>query len=100
LAIEILPFTASLKERLNDLRETLMEKGEKAMYDGCCRDKKLSSGAHRVVRFKNPIGDTVAFKDAVKGKISIANKELDDLIIARSDGTPTYNLAIISLIFL
>ncbi|CAB9541419.1 Glutamyl-tRNA synthetase (EC [Bathymodiolus brooksi thiotrophic gill symbiont] len=83
------------KERLSNLRETLMEKGEKAMYDGCCRDKKLSSGAHKVVRFKNPIGGTVAFKDAVKGKISIANKELDDLIIARSDGTPTYNLTVV-----
>ncbi|MDC9714388.1 MAG: glutamate--tRNA ligase [Gammaproteobacteria bacterium] len=80
------------KERLDGLRETLMQKGEKAMYDGCCRGKKLSSG---VVRFKNPTDGIVVFNDAVKGKISIANKEIDDLIIARSDGTPTYNLTVV-----
>jgi glutamyl-tRNA synthetase len=59
------------KERLNDLREALMAKGEKAMYDGCCRDKKLSAG---VVSFKNPIQGVVSFNDAVKGKISIRIK--------------------------
>lgn len=80
------------KQRLDDLRENLMTKGEKAMYDGCCRDKNLSAG---VVRFKNPDEGMVAFKDVVKGQISIANKELDDLIIARSDGTPTYNLTVV-----
>jgi alkaline phosphatase len=47
------------------------------------------------VRFKNPMEGMVIFEDAVKGKISIANKELDDLIIARSDGTPTYNLTVV-----
>jgi glutamyl-tRNA synthetase len=83
------------KERLDNLRETLMAKGEKAMYDGCCRDKALTSADHRVVRFKNPMEGMVIFEDAVKGKISIANKELDDLIIARSDGTPTYNLTVV-----
>ncbi|SMM98442.1 Glutamyl-tRNA synthetase [uncultured Candidatus Thioglobus sp.] len=80
------------KQRLTMLRETLMEKGEKAMYDGCCRDKNLSSG---VVRFKNPTDGVVSFKDVVKGNISVANKELDDLIIARTDGTPTYNLTVV-----
>ncbi len=80
------------KERLQILRDELTEKGEKAKYDGCCRDKKLSSG---VVRFKNPLEGLVTFKDAVKGLISIDNKELDDLIIARSDGTPTYNLTVV-----
>lgn len=80
------------KQRLDDLRESLMAKGEKAMYDSCCRDKNLSTG---VVRFKNPNAGVVTFKDAVKGQISIANKELDDLIIARSDGTPTYNLTVV-----
>lgn len=80
------------KERLQILRDELTEKGEKAKYDGCCRDKNLSSG---VVRFKNPLEGVVAFNDAVKGKISIANKELDDLIIARTDGTPTYNLTVV-----
>ncbi|BAS67559.1 glutamate--tRNA ligase [Bathymodiolus septemdierum thioautotrophic gill symbiont] len=80
------------KKRLEDLREVLMAKGEKAMYDGCCRDKNLTSG---VVRFKNPQEGVVIFEDKVKGKISIANKELDDLIIARTDGTPTYNLTVV-----
>jgi glutamyl-tRNA synthetase len=80
------------KERLQILRDELTEKGEKAKYDGCCRDKKLSAG---VVRFKNPLTGFVTFTDAVKGGISIGNKELDDLIVARSDGTPTYNLTVV-----
>jgi glutamyl-tRNA synthetase len=80
------------KERLQTLREDLITKGEKAKYDGCCRDKKLKSG---VVRFKNPIDGFVVFDDAVKGVISIGNQELDDLIIARSDNTPTYNLTVV-----
>ncbi|MBT6966076.1 MAG: glutamate--tRNA ligase, partial [Candidatus Thioglobus sp.] len=80
------------KERLQILRDELTEKGEKAKYDGCCRGKKLDTG---VVRFKNPLAGFVTFTDAVKGEISIGNKELDDLIIARSDGTPTYNLTVV-----
>ncbi len=80
------------KTRLQTLRETLMANGEKAKYDGRCRDKNLSAG---VVRFQNPASGLVQFSDAVKGQISIANQELDDLIIARSDGTPTYNLTVV-----
>ncbi|MDB3870222.1 glutamate--tRNA ligase [Candidatus Thioglobus sp.] len=80
------------KERLQVLRDELTEKGEKAKYDGCCRDKNLSAG---VIRFKNPLEGFVTFDDAVKGQISIGNKELDDLIIARSDATPTYNLTVV-----
>ncbi|KAA0454973.1 MAG: glutamate--tRNA ligase [Candidatus Thioglobus sp.] len=80
------------KQRLDDLRKSLMAKGEKAMYDGCCRSKNLSNG---VVRFKNPAAGSVVFIDSVKGKISINNKEIDDLIIARTDGTPTYNLTVV-----
>ncbi|WP_428087413.1 glutamate--tRNA ligase [Candidatus Thioglobus sp.] len=80
------------KQRLQILRDELTEKGEKAKYDGCCRNKNLDSG---VVRFKNPLEGLVAFEDAVKGKISIANQELDDLIIARSDASPTYNLTVV-----
>ncbi len=80
------------KQRLQNLREDLMAKGEKAKYDGCCRDKNLDFG---VVRFKNPQDSYVVFNDLVKGKISISNQELDDLIIARSDGTPTYNLTVV-----
>ncbi len=80
------------KERLQSLREKLTEQGEKAKYDGRCRDKKLRSG---VVRFNNPLDGFVHFNDVVKGAISIGNQELDDLIIARSDGTPTYNLTVV-----
>lgn len=84
------------KERLNTLREELTAKGEKAKYDGLCRDAGHTQG---VVRFKNPLDGKVEFLDEVKGKISIENKELDDLIVARSnidgDGAPTYNLTVV-----
>ncbi|SFV63167.1 Glutamyl-tRNA synthetase [hydrothermal vent metagenome] len=80
------------KERLNDLREGLKAKGEKAKYDGLCRNAKHKSG---VIRFKNPIDGVVSFNDEVKGIITIANNELDDLIIERSDGSPTYNLSVV-----
>jgi len=80
------------KERLEEMRKAQMASGDKPKYDGCCRDKKLTSG---VVRFLNPDNGTVSFDDFVKGKIEIANSELDDLIIARSDGSPTYNLTVV-----
>lgn len=80
------------KKRLEEMREAQMESGDKPKYDGCCRDKKLKSG---VVRFLNPDNGNVSFNDYVKGEIEIANSELDDLIIARSDGSPTYNLTVV-----
>jgi glutamyl-tRNA synthetase len=81
------------KERLDTLREDLMAKGEKPKYDGKCRDLNLDSG---VVRFKNPTSGEVTFNDLVKGAITVANSEIDDLIIKRSDGSPTYNLAVVA----
>ena len=80
------------KERLEKMREAQMLSGNKPKYDGCCRNKKLKSG---VIRFLNPDNGTVSFNDYVKGEIEIANTELDDLIIARSDGSPTYNLTVV-----
>ena len=80
------------KERLEEMREALIARGDKPKYDGCCRNKKLKSG---VIRFLNPDNGTVSFSDYVKGKIEISNTELDDLIIARSDGSPTYNLTVV-----
>ena len=80
------------KERLVGMREAQMISGDKPKYDGCCRDKKLKSG---VVRFLNPENGTVSFNDYIKGEIEIANSELDDLIITRSDGSPTYNLTVV-----
>lgn len=85
------------RERLDELREAQMAAKEKPRYDGCCRDKQLSpeNGLDLVIRFKNPQLGTVEFNDAVKGSISVENTELDDLIIARTDGTPTYNLTVV-----
>jgi glutamyl-tRNA synthetase len=80
------------KERLQTLREDLIKQGKKTKYDGCCQDKNLNAG---VVRFNNPEEGLIVFNDVVKGQISINNKELDDLIIARSDGIPTYNLTVV-----
>ena len=80
------------KERLEKMREIQIAKKEKPKYDGCCRHKSLKSG---VIRFLNPDNGKVSFNDYVKGKVSIANSELDDLVISRSDGTPTYNLTVV-----
>ena len=80
------------KERLEEMREAQIARGDKAKYDGCCRDKKLTSG---VVRFRNPDNGNVYFNDYDKGEIKIANSELDDLIIARFDGSATYNLTVV-----
>jgi glutamyl-tRNA synthetase len=80
------------KARLQTLREDLIKQGKKTKYDGCCQDKNLNAG---VVRFNNPEEGLVVFNDVVKGQISINNKELNDLIIARNDGTPTYNLTVV-----
>ncbi|NPA71951.1 MAG: glutamate--tRNA ligase, partial [Gammaproteobacteria bacterium] len=70
---------------------------EKPRYDGRYRDftGEPPAGVDPVVRFKNPTEGEVVIDDLVKGQVIVANKELDDLIIARSDGTPTYNLTVV-----
>lgn len=84
------------KEELETLREQQMKCGEKPRYNGkCCDRVDVPSGINPVVRFKNPTEGVVQFDDLVRGKISIQNDELDDLIIARSDGTPTYNFTVV-----
>ncbi len=83
------------RERLTELREKQMENKEKPRYDGCCRDKGLVAADNTVVRFKNPLEGDVVIDDMVKGRVVINNRELDDLIIERSDGTPTYNLTVV-----
>lgn len=81
------------KERLETLRLEQQAKKEKPRYDGCCRDKqKASQNQPHVVRFRNPKEGEVSFEDSVHGRVTFQNSELDDLIIARSDGVPTYNL--------
>jgi len=82
------------REELDALREQQMANKEKPRYNGKCRHGVVQAG-ERVVRFKNPEQGEVVINDLVKGRIVVANQELDDLIIARSDGTPTYNLTVV-----
>ncbi|MDH3388491.1 MAG: glutamate--tRNA ligase [Gammaproteobacteria bacterium] len=85
------------RERLDALREKQMADRQKPRYDGCCRELglRVEPGKAMVVRFRNPQHGVVSFHDHVKGVVSVANQELDDLIIARSDGSPTYNLSVV-----
>lgn len=85
------------KERLEKMREEQMAKGLKPRYDGHCRDdhSEHSPDEPYVIRFRNPDTGTVAFDDLVKGHIEFQNSELDDFIIQRSDGTPTYNFCVV-----
>ncbi len=89
------------KEELDTLREEQMKAGQKPKYDGRWRPedgKKLPNAPDHikpVIRFKNPPDGLVTWIDKVKGEISINNEELDDFIIARSDGTPTYNFCVV-----
>ncbi|KTD40982.1 glutamate--tRNA ligase [Legionella parisiensis] len=84
------------KERLEALRAEQLATKEKPRYDGHCRDKNLPiSDKPFVIRFKNPAQGTVTFHDEVYGEIHVANNELDDLILVRSDGHPTYNFAVV-----
>jgi glutamyl-tRNA synthetase len=91
----------SSKEELDVLRESQRAAGLKPRYDGTWRPESGKSlpqtpqGVCPVVRFKNPKSGVVAWDDLVKGRIEIANDELDDLIIARADGTPTYNFCVV-----
>jgi len=84
-------------EELDEIRKKQKEKGDKPRYDGRFRDFSGTppEGVKPVIRFKNPIEGVVEIEDMVKGKITVSNEELDDLIIARSDGTPTYNLTVV-----
>lgn len=85
------------KERLETLRASQMAKKEKPRYDGCCRDLTASPTAASapVVRFRTPSEGAIAVDDKVHGIITTSNSELDDIIIARSDGTPTYHLTVV-----
>ena len=90
------------KDEIEAMREAAMAKGEKPRYNGYYRDRN-EPGFHearrddpnRVIRFRNPTEGSVVFDDKVKGRIEWANSELDDLVIFRSDGWPTYNFAVV-----
>lgn len=86
---------------LDAMREAQRARGEKPRYDGTWRPEPgkalppVPAGVPPVVRFRNPVDGDVTWVDMVKGPITIGNRELDDLIIARPDGTPTYNFCVV-----
>lgn len=83
-------------EELEKKRELAMQEGRKPKYDGTCRERNdIPEGATYVVRFRAPQGGEVAFDDLIKGRIAFPAEELDDLIIQRTDGTPTYNFCVV-----
>jgi len=88
-------------EELDALREQQMANKEKPRYNGTWRPEPgktlpaIPEGVKPVLRFKNPQGGVVVWEDKVKGRIEISNDELDDLVIARPDGTPTYNFCVV-----
>jgi len=82
-------------ERLAEMRQRAMATGGKPKYDGTCRNQGLGPGEGTAVRFKAPLTGTTALDDVVKGSIVFQNEELDDFIICRSDGSPTYNFAVV-----
>jgi glutamyl-tRNA synthetase len=86
------------KEELDAMRADQQARKEKPRYDGRCRHGKgpgPAGGRSPVVRFKNPEEGATVVEDVVHGPVTFQNKELDDLIIARSDGTPTYNFCVV-----
>ena len=83
------------KEELDKLRSEQQKLGLKPKYDGRNRELSLEKGSDTVVRFKTPSEGEITLEDTLKGSVSVNNKELDDLIIQRADGTPTYNLTVV-----
>ena len=85
------------KDELEAMREAALAAKQKPRYSGAYRDRNepYRDDPNRVIRFRNPIGGTVVFDDLIKGRIEWSNDELDDLVIFRSDGWPTYNFAVV-----
>jgi len=85
------------REELDAMRTEAMERGEKPKYDGRCRYRKKPPQEHEspVVRFKSPLEGETSIEDRIQGRVVYNNRELDDLIIARTDGSPTYNLTVV-----
>jgi glutamyl-tRNA synthetase len=84
------------KQETDALRERQMQAGERVRYDGRCRTRtEPLEGVNPVVRFKNPLDGEVVVNDSVRGRVVFENAQLDDLIIARSNGTPTYNFTVV-----
>jgi len=82
-------------EELTAKREAVMKSGGKPRYDGTCRERSDQPDSPFVVRFKTPQDGSTSFVDRIKGTINVENEELDDLIIQRTDGNPTYNFVVV-----
>jgi glutamyl-tRNA synthetase len=85
------------KDELDVMRAAMKERGEKPRYDGRARDQNLPyrDDPDRVLRFRNPQSGAVVFDDKIKGRVEWSNTELDDFVMVRSDGFPTYNFAVV-----
>ena len=85
------------KERLDELRREQIRNKQKPRYDGFCKSRagNVPAGSRPVVRFMNPAEGSVRIEDQVHGTIEVQNSELDDLVLARSDGSPTYHLSVV-----
>ena len=83
------------KERLDELRDEAMKRKAKPRYDGRCRHGDVDPNEPHVIRFANPEDGVVVVDDLVRGRVAFQNAELDDLIIKRTDGSPTYNLTVV-----
>ena len=82
-------------DRLDALREGQLQRREKPRYDGHCRGLQIDPDKPHVIRFRNPQEGSVVIDDRIRGRITFSNAELDDLIIRRTDGAPTYNLTVV-----
>ncbi|MFC1664588.1 glutamate--tRNA ligase [Pseudomonadota bacterium] len=85
------------KAELDAMREQQRQRGDKPRYDRRCRENPnaAKAGVDPVIRFKSPLEGEIVFDDLIRGRVTISNNELDDLIIARGDGTPTYNFTVV-----
>jgi glutamyl-tRNA synthetase len=83
------------KGRLDELRERQMASKIKPRYDGHCRNRRVDPNKPHVIRFRNPDDGLVVVEDLIRGRLAFDNGELDDLIIRRTDGSPTYNLTVV-----
>ncbi len=82
-------------EDLEARRQAALARGEKPRYEGRCRERGLGPAPHRALRFKTPQTGMTVWQDAIKGVIAFDNQELDDLVLLRVDGLPTYNFAVV-----
>jgi glutamyl-tRNA synthetase len=83
------------RERLDTMRDEAMKRKAKPRYDGHCRNLEIDPNEPHVIRFHNPEDGVVVVDDLVRGRVAFQNTELDDLIIKRTDGSPTYNLTVV-----